>query len=101
MARGSRKRPLIPLDDALSAGGRQAAAELFGFVGGAERTDHGAVVDTLVAQIRPLDHRAARSQHRWELALQGPVGSLRVGLIPLRGDLDQISTAACSSTRRG
>src|SRR4051794_14952615 len=56
-APGSRKRPLIPLDDALSAGGFQIAAERRGLVRGAERADHGAIVDALVAQIGAFDHR--------------------------------------------
>ena len=37
--RGQRKRPLIPLDDALSAGGFEAAVELRGLVRGTERPD--------------------------------------------------------------
>src|SRR5882724_9684236 len=81
---GSRKRPLIPLDDALPAGSLQAAAELRGFIGGPERTYHGAVVDAFVAEIGAFDQRRSRSQHRRELALQGPVGGLRVGFVPLR-----------------
>src|SRR3984885_12208567 len=100
-AQGSRKRPLIPLDDALSAGGFQVAAELRGFVGRAEWTNHGSVVDPLVAQIRTLDHGAVRSQHRGELALQGLVGSLRVGLISLRGNLNQIPASGCGAAGCG
>ena len=76
-ARGSRKRPLIPLDDALPAGGFEAAAELRGFIGRTERTDHGPVVDALVAEVGALDHRRARSQHRRELALQGRTRPVR------------------------
>src|SRR5579863_3375603 len=94
MAQGSRKRPLIPLDDTLSAGSFQAATKLRGFVGRAERADHGAVIDPFVAEIGTLDHGAARSQHRWELALQSSVRGLRIGFIPLRGNLNQISAAA-------
>ena len=33
------------------------------------------------------------SQHRRELALQGLVGGLGVGLVPLRGNLDQVAAA--------
>src|SRR5580698_10515242 len=73
---GSRKRPLIPLDDALPAGGLQAAAELRGFVGRAERADHVAVIDTSFAKISALADWRARSQHGRELALQRPEGSL-------------------------
>src|SRR5882757_3542173 len=97
-APGSRKRPLIPLDDALSAGGFQVAAELGRLVLGAERSDHGAVEDALFAEVRPLDQRRTRAQHGGELALQRPVGGLRVRLVLLRGDLDHISAAGC---RRG
>src|SRR6478752_3064389 len=88
---GSRKAPLIPLDDALAAGRLQAAAELGGFVRGPERTNHGAVVDALLAQIGALDDGAARSQNRRELALQGPERGLGVGFVPLRGDLDEVA----------
>ncbi len=55
----SRKRPLILLDDALSAGGFQTAAELGGLVGRSERPDHGAVEDTLVAEVSAFDQRCA------------------------------------------
>src|ERR1700709_1581541 len=86
-ARGSRKGPLIPLDDALSAGGFQTAAELRGLVRRTKRPDHGAVVDALIAEISPLDQRRTGTQHRRELALQGPERGLRVRLGLLRGDL--------------
>src|ERR1700686_3088010 len=91
MRQGSRKWQLILLDDALSASRLQAAAELRRFIGGSERTDHGTVIDALVAEVGAFDQRASRSQHRRELALQRPVGGLGVGLVPLRGDLNQIS----------
>src|SRR5450631_868518 len=90
---GSRKPRLIPLDDALSAGRLQTAAELGCLVGRPERPDHGAVVDALVAEIGALDHRAARSQHGRELALQGPERGLGVGFVALRGYLDQVVAA--------
>src|ERR1700730_14304003 len=93
-ARGSRKRPLIPLDDALPAGSFQVAAELLGLVRCPERANHGAVIDALVAEIGALDDRRTRCQHGWVFALQGPIGGLRVGLVLLRGDLDQVSAAA-------
>src|SRR5438552_1110904 len=92
-APGSRKRPLIPLDDALSAGGFQIAAELGGLFGRAERSDHGAVIDALVAQIGPLDDRWTGPQHARELALERPIGGLGVGLVLLRRYLHQISAA--------
>src|SRR3954468_7703240 len=92
-APGSRKRPLIPLDDALSAGGFQVAAELRGLVRRTERPDHGAVIDALVAEIGALDQRRAGTQHRRELALQGPERRLRVRLGFLRRNLDHVSAA--------
>src|SRR5258708_8821871 len=105
LSRGSRKPPLIPLDDALPAGGFQAAAELRGFVGRSERPHHGAVIDPFVAEIGTLDHRRARSEYRRELALQSPIGGLAVGLVLLRTDLNHVSPAAsgrpCLALRRG
>src|SRR5882757_4457605 len=92
MAPGSRKRPLIPLDDALAAGGFQTAAEPRGPVGRTERPDHGPVVDALLTQIGPLDQGRTGSQHRRELALQGPERRLRVRLGLLRRDLNHIAT---------
>src|SRR5882757_2714748 len=67
-AAGSRKRPLIPLDDALSAGGFQIAAHLRRLVLGAERTDHGAIEHALVAEVRALDQGRTGTQHGRELA---------------------------------
>src|ERR1700712_6034992 len=87
----SRKLRLIPLDDALAAGRLQAATQLGGLVGCPERTDHGAVVDALFAEIGAFDERAARSQHRRELALQGPERGLRVSFVTLRGHLHDIT----------
>src|SRR3954447_25583237 len=92
-AQGSRKQPLIPLDDALSAGGFQAAAELRRLVRRTERTDHGAVIDALLPELGALDLRRARAEHAGELALQGPIGRLRVSLVLLGRDLHQISPA--------
>src|SRR5215218_4311333 len=73
-APGSRKRPSIPLDDALPAGGFQTFAELGGLAAGAERTDHRAVEHALVAEIHPPDRRRAGSQHGRILALHHPEG---------------------------
>src|SRR6185437_8469753 len=53
--RGSRKRQLIPLDEALPAGTLEVAAELHGLLRGAERTDHRPVIDPLAAEIGALD----------------------------------------------
>src|ERR1700722_11760880 len=93
-AQGSRKRPLIPLDDALSARRFQAAAELQGFLARTERADHGSVVNSLVAEIRALGHGTARPQHRRLVASQAPIRGLRFGLILLRRDLHQIAAAS-------
>src|SRR6187401_3175487 len=86
-APGSRKRPLIPEDDALSAGGFQVAAQLRRLLLGAKRPDHRAVNDALFAEIRPSDRSRTCPQHGWILTLQSPVGSQRIGLVLLRGDL--------------
>src|SRR5882724_6941120 len=53
-----RSGPLIPLDDALPAGSLEATAELRSLIGRAERPNHGAVVNALVAEISALDQRA-------------------------------------------
>ena len=53
--RRSRNRPLIPLDDALSAGRFEASAEARGLLRGTERTDHGTIVDTLGAKVCAFD----------------------------------------------
>src|SRR6476620_1013536 len=95
-APGSRKPPLIPLDEALSAGRFQAAADLSSLLGRAERAGEGAVVDALLAEVDPFHQRRVRSEHARELALQRPVRSLCVGLVLLRGDLNQIATAGRS-----
>src|ERR1700743_1224433 len=71
---GSRKPLSIPLDDALSAGAFQAAAELRCFLCRAKWPDHGAVIDALLAEIGALDRGRTRAEHARELALQHPVG---------------------------
>src|SRR6476660_1352040 len=81
--------PLILLDYALPAGTFQIPAELGGFFGGSERTGHGAVTDPLVAEIGALDDRRTGPQRGPKLVLQPAVGGLRVGLVLLRGDLNQ------------
>ena len=66
--RGARKRPLIPLDDALSACDFQVASELRGVFGGAERADHGAIVARPFRRDDALDNRRAGAQYSRELA---------------------------------
>src|SRR6476469_3510710 len=82
---------LILLDHALPPGIFQIAAELGRLFGGSERADHGAVIDPLVAEIGALDDRRTGPQRGRKLVLQPAVGGLRVGLVLLRGDLNQIS----------
>ena len=83
---------LILLDDALPAGTFQIAAELGRLFGGSERTDHGAVIDPLVAEIGALNDRRTGPQRGRKLVLQPAVGGLRVGLVLLRGDTREPDT---------
>src|SRR4051812_44473081 len=73
-APGSRKPPSIPLDDALPAGGFQTVAELGGLAAGAERADHGAVIDALFAEIHTPDRSRTGPQHGRVLALHHSEG---------------------------
>src|SRR6267142_6285404 len=92
---------LILLDDALPAGTFQIAAELGRLFGGSERADHGAVIDPLVAEIGAFDDRRTGPQRGRKLVLQRAVGGLRVGLVLLRGDLNQITAAGRGSRLDG
>src|SRR5690242_18685763 len=56
-ARGSRNVPLIPLDDATSAGDRNVAAELLRLFLGREWPNHGAIIHAFVAEIGALNNR--------------------------------------------
>ena len=89
---GSRKRPLILWDEALSSGRFEGGAQLQRFLPRAERTDHGAI-NRLVAEFGPLDHRIVSSQDRRELGLQRPIGRLGDAFARLRGYLDHVSAA--------
>ena len=93
--------PLILLDNALPPGTFQIAAELGRLFGGSERADHGAVIDPLVAEIGALDDRRTGCQRGRKLVLQRAVGDLRVGLVLLRGDLNQITAAGRGSRLDG
>src|SRR6185437_6910023 len=84
---GSRRGALIPLDEAASAGGFQAGAELDRVRLRREGTDHGAVVGALGAELDLVHEHAATAEHAAVFALQSAVGRLRLGLAPLRGDL--------------
>src|SRR6266446_5017700 len=99
-APGSRKPPLIPWDEALSAGRFQAHAELRCLVRRPKRTDHRAVYDALFAKVGALDHRRPGTQ-RLELALQRLVRGLCVGLGLLRGDLNEILPTGGGGRRLG
>src|SRR5204863_1928113 len=99
--RGSRKGLLIPLEDALPAGGFQVSADLRGLIGGPEWAYQGAVVNALVAEVSTLDHRRMRSQYGRELALKSAIGCLGIGLVALRGDLNQITRAVDAGSGRG
>ena len=93
--------PLILLDNALPPGTFQIAAELGRLFGGSERADHGAVIDPLVAEIGALDDWRTGCQRGRKLVLQRAVGDLRVGLVLLRGDLNQITAAGRGSRLDG
>src|ERR1700684_1650835 len=95
MAQGSRKRPLIPLDEAQRPARRlQVVANLRRLIRRAERTSKGTVIDTRGTQIDTLHTHGLRAKNAWVLALQDPVRRLRVGLILLRRDLHQIPATA-------
>jgi formylglycine-generating enzyme required for sulfatase activity len=85
-------RPSIPSDEALRPAGRlETTANLRRLIPRAERTSKNLVKSCLVAEIGAFDHWRPGTKHRRELALQRPVGGLRISLIRLRGDLDQIA----------
>lgn len=84
----------VPHDVALAAGGLQAVAEPRGILGRAKRSDHGAVIYALVAQIGAANRSAPGAQDRRILALQGPVRGLGIGLATLRGDLNDVVSRA-------
>src|ERR1700722_15022078 len=66
----SRAPTSVLLNDALTAGGLQAAAELVGIPGGTERPHHGAIVDALGAKIGASNNRLALAKLPRELGLQ-------------------------------
>src|SRR5438552_2192623 len=89
---GTRKRPLISLDEALRPAGRlEVTTHLRRLIHGAERTSESPVINSLFAEIDALHHPRLRDEQTWILALQRPVGSLRISLGFLRGDLNQIA----------
>src|SRR5450759_4421788 len=92
----------IPLDDALSAGSLEAAAQLARLIGVAEGADHGAVVDALGSQIGLADHGLTAAELIWELALQAAERGLRVGFAALRRYLHRVTAGtAIAATRSG
>src|SRR6266567_3446761 len=85
---GSRKRPLIPLDDAQRPAGRlEVITNLRRLIRGAERTGKCAVVDALFTEIDALHHRRLRAEHTRILALQRPIRRLGIRFVLLRRDL--------------
>jgi len=60
------------MDNALSAGLLEAVTELNGLVAGLERADHGAIINTLGAEIGTPDDRLMRLKQRI-FRLQGAI----------------------------
>src|ERR1700689_2258802 len=99
-SRGSTKRPLISLDEALRPARRlEAATDLRRLVRGIERTSKRSVIHTLLTQIDALHDDRLRAEHAWVFALQRPIRGLRVRLAPLRGDLNEIAAARPAGAR--
>src|SRR5687768_12347582 len=97
--RGSTATELISLDDALSAGGLQAAAELRRLVDRGEGAHHRAVIDSFVAKVRAPDGRLTVAEKTWEFRLQAAERSLRVVLTALRGYLHERTRRAIVGRR--
>src|SRR4051794_12284404 len=97
MDRGSRKRPLIPLDDALPAGAFQIAAKLGGLIGRPDRPHHGGIIAALSPGVGPFHPRRARPQPAGILALQPPLWGLAAGFFLLRDTLHQVPAAAVAA----
>src|SRR5260370_5404300 len=94
-APGSRKRPLIPLDDALRPAGRlEVTTKLRRLIHGGERTGKCPVIHALFAEIDALHQRRVRAEYAWILALQRPVRRLGGTFVLLRRDLHQIAATA-------
>ena len=85
----------------MPAGTFQIAAELGRLFGGSERADHGAVIDSLGAEIGALDDWRTGPQRGGKLVLQRAIGGLHVGLVLLRGNLNQVIPAGRGSRPDG
>ena len=90
---------LVALDNALTARGLEAAAELVGRAGRRKRPHHGAIINSLRAKIGALKDGGPTAQLTRELRLQRTKGRLRVGFAAARRNLHDIP--ADRSIRRG
>src|SRR5476651_2798922 len=88
------------LYNAFAAGLLQAAANLDRLFAAGKRSDHGAVVDALGAEIGAADGVRLAAEHASELRLDAAIGALGFGLAPLRRHLHQIASAGRGSWRR-
>src|SRR5215510_8816590 len=89
----------VTLDNALTARGLEATAELVGLTGRRERPRHDAVISPLGAKIGASNDGCPVSESAGELLLQRAEGRLRVGFAPLRRNLHEIFPGR--SIRRG
>src|SRR5215510_13473292 len=85
----------VTLDNALTACGLEATAELVGLTGRGERPRHDAVINPLGAKISASNDGGPTSELARELLLQRAEGRLRIGFAPLRRNLPDIP-ASCS-----
>src|SRR6185295_1411170 len=93
----------VLLHDALAARGLETVAERGRLSGARERTDLGAVVHALVAEIGTADGWLASAENGRIFRLQRPVGGLRLALGLLRRDLHDVSAIGggrCGARRR-
>src|SRR5215831_9337587 len=86
----------VTLDNALTARGLEATAELVGFTSRCERPHHDAVIDPLGAKIGASNDGRPVPELAGELLLQRAEGRLRVGFFALRRKLDDIPAGCCS-----
>src|SRR6185295_8199880 len=87
-SQGSSFGLLIPLDEALSAGGLEARAQLACLGGIGKGPNHGAVIGALGTQIDLTDRGWPTAKLIRELGLQAAECRLSLTLAALRGNLD-------------
>src|SRR5215831_1498427 len=92
-------RRSVTLDNALTARGLEATAELAGLAGRRERPRHDAVINPLGAKIGASNDGCPVPELAGELLLQRAERRLRVGFAALRRNLDDIT--GCSIRRGG